>query len=145
MKRKLSTLLLLALSATLVPAVYADSECTNATLTGAYSYNDKGWIPSVDKKGHLILANSTLVDLVGVLTADGEGHFSSSFTACLNGSCSAQKVRGTYNVKSDCTGKLKVGIGKNATPWSFAISNGGSQVYAVETDIANVSGTATRQ
>jgi hypothetical protein len=75
MKRTLSTLLLLVLSATLVPAVYAQGGCTDATLTGSYSYNFTGWYPSVDKNGHLNLPKSTLQNFVGTATFDGAGKF----------------------------------------------------------------------
>jgi hypothetical protein len=145
MKRTLSTLLLFVLSATLVPAVYADSGCTDATLTGSYSFNVSGWYPSVNKKGHLILPNSTITNLVGTATFDGAGHFSTSFVSCNNGVCSKGGGKGPYSVKSDCSGKLKLGTGKNATPWTFAIANGGNQFYAMETDVANVSGIGSKQ
>jgi hypothetical protein len=51
----------------------------------------------------------------------------------------------TYSVNSDCSGKAKDGKGKNATPFTFAIANGGNRLYVMETDVANVSGTATKQ
>jgi hypothetical protein len=145
MKRILSVLLLMVLSATLVPAVYADSGCTDATLTGSYSFNITGWYPSVDKKGHLILPNSTITNYVGVTTFDGAGNMSSSYVGCFNGVCRKINARGTYSVNSDCSGKAKDGKGKNATPFTFAIANGGNQLYVMETDVANVSGTATKQ
>jgi hypothetical protein len=145
MKRILSALILLALAATLEPRVYADSGCSNATLTGNYSFNFGGWFPTVDKNGRLILPNSTITNSVGVVEFDGAGNTSASFTACNNGTCAKVHGKGTYSVNSDCSGKFVFGKGKNATPWSLAIANGGSQVYAVETDIANVSGTAIKQ
>jgi hypothetical protein len=145
MKRILSVLLLVVLSATLVPAVYADSGCTDATLTGSYSFNITGWYPSVDKKGHLILPNSTITNYVGVTTFDGAGNYSNSYVGCFNGVCSKISGKGTYSVNSDCSGKAKLGTGKNAIPFTFAIANGGNQLYVMETDVANVSGTATKQ
>jgi hypothetical protein len=148
MKRILCVLLLVFLSATMVPAVYADSGCTNATLTGSYSFNVTGWYPSVDKKGHLILPNSTITNYVGVATFDGAGNSSSSITYCSNGVCgktSGNNGKGTYSVNSDCSGKAKLGKGKNAIPFTFAIANGGNQLYVIETDVANVSGTFTKQ
>jgi hypothetical protein len=145
MKRILSTILALVLSTTLVPATYAQSGCTNATLTGNYSYNFTGWYPSVDKKGHLILPDSAITNFVGVATFDGDGTMSSTFVNCSNGVCAKGKNTGTYSVNSDCSGKLKFGKGKNATPWTFAIANGGNQFYAMETDVANVSGTGIKQ
>jgi len=94
MKRTLSTLLLFVLSATLVPAVYADSGCTDATLTGSYSFNVSGWYPSVDKKGHLILPNSTITNFVGTAIFDGAGHFSTSFVSCNTASAAKVVVKG---------------------------------------------------
>jgi hypothetical protein len=145
MKRILNALMLLALAAILEPTVYADSGCSNATLTGNYSFNFGGWYPTVDMNGHLILPNSTITNSVGVVAFDGAGNVSASFTACNNGTCAKVHGKGTYSVNSDCSGRFVFGKGKNATPWSLAISNGGSQVYAVETDVANVSGTAVKQ
>lgn len=128
-----------------MPAVYADSGCTDATLTGNYSLNFTGWYPSVDKNGHLNLPKSALQNFVGTATFDGAGKFSTSFVSCTNGVCTKGGGKGPYSVNSDCSGKLKLGKGKNATPWTFAISNAGNQIYAMETDVANVSGTATKQ
>jgi hypothetical protein len=146
MKGILSVLLLVVLSTTLVPAVYADSGCTDAALTGNYSYNFTGWYPSVDKNGHLNLPKSALQNFVGTAAFDGAGKFSTSFVSCLNGACSRQRGKGTYSVNSDCSGKRKLGQGKNATPWTFAIANGGNQAYFMEVDgNSNVSGPATKQ
>ena len=145
MKRTLSALLLLAISAILVPAVHADDGCTNATLTGSYSYNVRGWFPTVDSKGHLILQNSTIADFVGVASFDGAGNATTAFTLCTNGACSKQHGQGTYKVNSDCSGTFLFGKGKNPNHWSLAISNGGNQIYLVETDGSNVSGPATKQ
>jgi hypothetical protein len=146
MKRALSLLLLLALSVTLVPAAYADGACTNAMLSGKYSFKYSGWLPTIDKKGRLVLPNSMIVDIVGVATFDGAGNFTASWNFCGNGACSNGSQNGTYSVNSDCSGAATLGSGQNAANYGLAISNGGSQLYVIETDAgSNISGTATKQ
>jgi len=145
MKKSIAVLFVLALSTMLVPAVYADGGCSNATLTGSYSGNFRGWFPAVDKKGHLVLSNSTILDLVGIANFDGAGNVTTSWTACGNGACGPASAKGTYSVKSDCTGKIKL-KGQGAGNYNIAIANGGSQFYLIYNDTgANVSGTATKQ
>jgi hypothetical protein len=146
MKPTLNALLLLVLSTTLVPGVQADSGCTDATLTGSYSFNLTGWNVSLTPDGLLDLSNSHLGNNVGTATFDGAGNFSTSFFSCDNGACGKIGDKGTYRVKPDCSGKLQLGKGKNAFHWGLAISNGGNQVYMIAIDpSSNVSGTATKQ
>jgi hypothetical protein len=144
--KRICALLLLILSVTLVPAVYGDGGCTDATLTGNYSYNFKGWFPTVDKKGHLVLASSVMTDVTGVGTFDGAGKFTGSWTQCFNGVCGPGSDKGTYSVKSDCSGKVVVGKGKNASHYNIAIANGGNQIYVIQSGTGvDISGMATKQ
>lgn len=131
MKRILSMLLLAVLSTTLVPAVYAQGGCTNATLKGNYGFNFNGFVaPGKSQKGREVPW-----DVVGVLTADGAGNVSISYTAAINGTAyTAQTASGTYTVNSDCTGSIAFTSGDAAgLTFNTVILGGGEEVFAIST------------
>jgi hypothetical protein len=128
MTRTLNALLLLVLSATLVPLVYADSGCTVATLTGRYgwfspfefvNHNQKGggpYVPSAD---------------MGTFTVDGAGHWSAAFTDVTNGKVTlGNKGKGKYTVNSDCTGALWSG---KTRAFNLVIVSGGQEIFFLDT------------
>jgi len=120
MKKSIAVLFLLALSTILVPAVYADGGCSNATLNGTYGGHawDFGKFPGV---------------LMGIFTFDGAGNWTDKFSSSSNGHISRwAKNTGTYTVNSDCTGSFKEAHG--AYHWDFAIVANGTKIYAMETD-----------
>lgn len=131
MKRILSMLLLAVLSATLVPAVYAQGGCTNATLKGNYGFNFNGFIaPGKSPKGREVPW-----DVVGVFTADGAGNVSISYTAAINGTAdTAQTASGSYTVNPDCTGSVSYTAGDAAgLTFNMVILGGGEEVFAIST------------
>jgi len=139
MKRILGASLALAVSATLVfvatswkhgvPAVHAQGGCSVATLTGNYSFTATGaTAPSRSGRGK----NNVPFAAVGVITFDGAGNFSDTYTVVLNGVASPASDVGTYTVNSDCSGTLTdTTVNMHA---NLAIVSGGSEVFGILTD-----------
>src|SRR5579859_1379649 len=112
MKRIVSGLLAVAVLAALVIVattskrivrpVYAQSGCTNATLTGNYGFiQPSGFIAP----GHSVNGAEVPWEGVGVLTFDGAGNFSANYSVSVNGNVfTNQTGSGPYAVNSDCTG-----------------------------------------
>ncbi|HYB76605.1 MAG TPA: hypothetical protein VEE85_00260 [Candidatus Bathyarchaeia archaeon] len=112
MKRTMSLLVILTLSAALVPSAYAASGCSNATMKGNYIFDFKGWYPFVNAQGNLNLSRSAMVNYVGIGTFDGAGNFSTTFTACYNGTCAGNQTNsGTYSINPDCSGSMPLQAG----------------------------------
>lgn len=143
MKRTLSTLLLVVLSATLVPAVYAQGGCTDATLTGNYAFNLSGFAsPVTPKRGAQPWA------VTGVLNLDGAGNISASYAGSINGGVfTAQTTSGTYTVNSDCTGSITFTSGDAAgLTANMAIIGGGTEIFFVSTQAhTTAAGDAKKQ
>src|SRR5438132_13303923 len=115
MKRIISALLALVVSATLVvvgtsskpgvTAVHAQGGCSAATLTGNYPFTYIGSNASGrSANGRNNVPNAA----VGVFTLDGAGSFSVSYTVVVNGKARTTSVsdNGTYHVNSYCIGTL---------------------------------------
>jgi hypothetical protein len=143
MKRILSTLLLVVLSATLVPAVYAQGGCTDATLTGNYAFNLSGFAsPVTPKRGAQPWA------VTGVLNLDGAGNISASYAGSINGGVfTAQTTSGTYTVNSDCTGSVAFTSGDDAGgTYNIVIIGGGTEVFILSTQAhTTATGDAKKQ
>jgi hypothetical protein len=133
MKPILSVLLTLvaALALVILPAVTAvHGQCTNATLTGNYGTISAGFST---KKGPM--GNEFPDALVGVLTFDGAGNFSATWTNAFNGSIArGLNGSGTYTVNSDCTGSLAFTTG-DAPGFTAdaAIVSSGAEVFLIAT------------
>ncbi len=111
MKRTLTALLTTAVFAVVVmlapntkqgttslPIVHAQSGCSVATLTGNYGVRWQGFDILKGTAHEVPWAG------VGVLTFDGAGNVSISFTQSLNGTISTGLTGvGTYTMNSDCT------------------------------------------
>jgi hypothetical protein len=130
MKRILSVLLTLAAAAALVPAVHA--QCTNATLTGNYAFSQTGFISNSQKGNPLPIA------VVGVLTFDGAGNVSATYTDMSPGVPGGYKTPiqgtglGTYTVNSDCTGSAAFTSGDAAgITLNLVIISGGTEVFGI--------------
>jgi hypothetical protein len=135
MKRILSASLTFTAAAVLVAltgvtAVHA--QCTNATLTGNYGVIWSGFTaPGKAQKG-----NEVPWAGAGVVTFDGAGNFSTSYSGAVNGSVfTGSTAEGTYVVNSDCTGSLAFtsGAGAGFTANSVIIG-GGAEVFAACTN-----------
>ena len=129
MKKSIAVLFVLALSTMLVPAVYADGGCSNATLNGTYGGHTWGFY-NVGKPGHV---RSLPQAIGGAFTFDGAGNWTDKYTASANGHIAEWKSdKGTYTVNSDCTGSLQEASG--SYHWDFEIVANGTKIYAIETD-----------
>ena len=142
MKRILSVFLALVVSAALVvvatnwkhsvTAVHAQGGCSNATLTGNYAFIYSGAF-SPSGRGKNTFGDAA----VGVLTFDGAGNLSLTYTDVSNGQVISTSVpdTGTYTVNSDCTGTLTDET--IDVHFSFAIAGGGAEFFAIQTDTGN--------
>jgi hypothetical protein len=138
MKRILSILVLAALatlavlapvSGHLVPGVQASSGCTVANLNGTYAFSFNGFA-NVGKSGHV---KTVPTDDVGVVTFDGAGNVSASYTDSTNGHISrGNHDVGTYTVNSDCTGSI-IDTTSGGT-WDTAILANGIELYLIGTN-----------
>lgn len=136
MKRIFSAFLTLAAAMILVvlPAVTAvhASACTDATLTGNYGMTFSGFTtPGKSQKG-----NEVPWVVIGVVTFDGAGNVSMSYSGAINGSVfTNQTGSGTYTVNSDCTGSVSLTGGDAAgTNANLVIVSGGTEVFCLITD-----------
>jgi len=92
---------------TALPIVYAQSGCTDATLSGVYPFSFLGWATPPPKT--LTEGKSSIpTAAAGLVTFDGAGNWTTSFTYSHNGDItSATSVPGgLYTVDSDCTGTM---------------------------------------
>src|SRR5262245_12820468 len=128
------TALVLASLALSPTAWTQSSECSSATLNGAYMGRSSGTL--------LGLPYSTL----NRIEFDGNGAAVGSGTTVFNGVVSFPVITATYTVNSDCTGQINSvppGLSQN-----FTIKSDGSQVFFVTlvhpAGPATVSGEAVR-
>jgi hypothetical protein len=126
----LATLAVLApVSGHLVPAVHASSGCTVAKLNGTYAFNFNGFA-NVGKVGHV---KTVPTDDVGVVTFDGAGNLTASYTQSWNGHIfKGNQDVGTYTVNSDCTGSI-IDTTTGGT-WDIAILGNGTELYLIGTN-----------
>ena len=139
MKRIVSVLLALILLAALVivaatskhgvRAVYAQSGCSVATLSGSYAVSQSGFTPKKLNGNQLPVAD------VGVFTFDGAGNTSLTYTDVFNGVISTGLTgTGTYTVSSDCTGSITLTTGNAAgAAANIVIIGGGAEWFGINT------------
>ncbi|SRR6266853_1946836 len=124
MKRISTALFALAIVVMVAVAAFAQGECTNATIKGSYGINLNG------STGGLPLA------LVGVVTNDGEGNLSSTYTVSVNGTVTAgAHAVGTYVVNPDCTASA-IDM-TNDLHYTFVILRHGAEMFVINTDPGN--------
>lgn len=126
-----------------LPPVSAQSNYSNASITGTYSVNIS------------VLNNGYLFTDLGTLSLDGNGHITSGNVTIDNGSLSCTaSVTGTYNLQSNASGTATVALTASnpgcAGPASIQLSveaaQQGETVMFAETDGQQVlSGTAVKQ
>jgi hypothetical protein len=110
-------------------AVYAQSGCSVATLSGSYAVSQSGFTPKKLNGNQLPVADA------GVFTFDGAGTFSLSYSEVFNGVLtSGLTSAGTYTVNSDCSGSISVTTGSAAgATVNIAISGGGTEWFGLNT------------
>jgi hypothetical protein len=125
MKRIMIALFALAALVSAASAADEKSGCTNASLKGSYGLSLNG------TTGGLPTA------AVGVLTADGEGSFSATFTISVNGGViTGAKAVGTYAVNPDCTASAT--DSSDNLHYTLVIVRHGAEGFAINTDPGNV-------
>jgi len=122
--------LVLALLA-LAPAVHAQSGCSDTTLTGNYGFSDSGFFA----KSPTGAGQEVPLAAVGVLTFDGAGNASISYTVSGDGSITPNvSGSGTYTVGSDCTGSISFTTGGAAgITFNIVTVNSGTEVLGIPT------------
>jgi hypothetical protein len=138
MKRILSVLLALAAAAALIflapasrqlmPAVHAQSGCSNATLAGNYVFTYTGFN---SKKNNY--ATELPIAAVGIGTFDGAGNATFSYSSAFNGHIGATTTPdvGSYAVNSDCT--FTMADPTAGQTWAGGIVGGGSEWDVITT------------
>ena len=125
--------LVAAIGLVVLPGVTTShAQCTTASLTGNYGVNFSGFTTaSGNRRG-----NEVPWVLIGVVTFDGAGNVSISYSGAINGSVfTNQTGSGSYTVNFDCTGSLSFTAGDAAgTNANLVIIGGGSEVFGVITD-----------
>src|SRR5205807_1687655 len=108
--------------------------CRNASLSGNYGFTLTGFgTPS----GSSVPANSSSPTVrAGLITFDGMGNFTGSFTLSQDGDIGTlPSDRGTYTVSSDCTGTLTdTTAGVN---FATVILSNGAEAFGVQTDVGS--------
>lgn len=84
---------------------------SNASLQGDYTFLGNRWTGDV---------NAPQGGVIGVMTFDGAGNFTESYTGMVNGSPVTGTFTGTYTVNSDGTGTISFSSGWQ---WAFVINS----------------------
>src|SRR5438445_532808 len=122
---------LAAFVVSMVPTVYAQSGCTDATLSDKYGFEYTAF--AVPGRAVLATKNSNPIAAAGVLTFDGAGNLSASYTLSSGGDISrATSDTGTYTVNADCTGSFTDTTA--AVHFNMVIVGGGTELFATDTD-----------
>lgn len=96
----------------LLPAIASATVCSNANLQGTYAF---------------VSQSLGALSRMGMLSADGNGNFTETFTISQNGGIAQnQTASGTYTVNTDCTGFLATAPLFDYT--AFALLGGGESV-----------------
>ena len=125
MKRSIIALFALATLVLAASAAYAESGCTNATLKGNYGLNLNGTTAGFPTAA------------VGVVTSDGEGNFSITYTISENGVVTTRAhASGIYTVNPDCTGSVTDLT--NNLHYTLVVLRHGAEGFIINTDSGNV-------
>jgi hypothetical protein len=114
----------------------AQAQCSDETLKGSFALVGTGSVVTGPNPGPRAV--------VGVLTANGEGHLSGSTTKSSNGTIHRNLiVTGTYTVDSDCTGSATVtdSVGETRN-FDFVIVKkplfGSLEILGIQTDDGHI-------
>jgi len=128
-------LVLAIISKNRVPAVHASPGCTVATLTGNYGFVSINSFFSRTSTSRFLPSGD-----VGLITFDGGGNLSTTFTDSANGSITTfTAIPGTYTVNSDCTGSTTLTGPGFTVHIQMVIVNGGTEVLSMMTDPGSTS------
>ena len=97
------------------------ANCTNATLKGGYGFFVQA-----------ILLPGTPRSILGVITFDGKGTFTTTLTFNTDGMISYLTDTGPYKVNADCTGTLVTSGGTGTV--DIVIVDGGKEFYQLRTN-----------
>jgi hypothetical protein len=110
-----------------LPVVHAQGGCSVATLSGSYGFNNPGFVTA----NHSVKGAEVPFAAVGVVTLDGAGNGSGTYTLSINGGISTGNTFSeTYTVNPDCTGSTTVQGAPNS---NFVILGSGEEIFGVET------------
>ncbi len=126
-----------------VSKVSAQAGCSVGSFTGSYGFLVNKWTSD---------PNSGASAVIGVLTADGSGSVSGSFTSYNSNSGTPLQtgtVVGTYSINPDCRGSMSLTTDTGDTPQLvMVITDAGSNAQLMQTNNSPNSvqtGTARRQ
>jgi hypothetical protein len=105
-------------------ADHPDGGCSNATLRGAYGFFRTG----ATAQGPLAA--------VGVGTYDGVGFFTVTQTTSRNGVFTQGSFGGTYEIYSDCSGRLLSIDGQTVTAY-LSVVDGGKEIFMLSASAGN--------
>lgn len=107
----------------------SDKGCSNASLKGSFADKDTGFITAPPAIAGPFAG-------VSVETFDGNGGFTATGLASINGNIVASTGKGTYTVNPDCTGTITAVISPLGitTHTFFVIDDSLSEIQMVVTD-----------
>ena len=114
----------------IVGAVYAQTGCSVATLTGNYGFTFSGFTNHPPQ-----FRGSNVFPFYGegLGTFDGGGNFSATYASSFNGASSTgNPYTATYTVNSDCTGLFTAAPGSGGDNFAFVIVGGGAEILATD-------------
>ena len=132
-------MLILTVGCLVVPAVWAQEGCSEATLAGRWGYTASGFVtPGPDSRP---------IAVSGWFTADGAGTLAGKDVTSLNGLILHRPFSGTYTVRENCTGTAALKFATAITAHlEFTIVAGGSELTGIGTDLGTVlTGYAKKQ
>ncbi len=111
-----------------VPRLQAGTNegCSNASLQGGYGFFVRA----------TLLPVGTPRAILGRFSFDGNGNFSSTLTFNDNGMVTHANDFGTYNVDTDCTGKIFTNGGTRTI--EIVLVDRGKEFYQLRTDDASI-------
>ena len=122
--------LLLSVGLGNVPAVRADSACTNATLTGGFGIQSTGTLVEGAPGPAGPFASN------GLFKFDGNGNLTTRQTLSLGGAIVPFQASGTYEVEEDCTltAKFTDELSDTQISISGVIVKRGTEILIIQTD-----------
>jgi hypothetical protein len=111
-------------------SVQGQPSCSNATLNGSFGYTNTGTILAGPDAGPF--------GGVGRQTFDGKGNTEATATVSVNGNISHATIKGTYVVKSNCTGSMMLPVLAGTETFTnhvdFVIVQSGAEFRAINAD-----------